>query len=73
MTLAMAPDAPVNYRQPNERARQSDTYRRRAFALLVVAYLATIVDLTIVNVALPTIGRRLRLHRTLGVTALAVE
>jgi len=33
--------------------------RWRAFALLVVAYFITIVDFTIVNVALPTIGRRL--------------
>ena len=31
--------------------------RWRAFALLVVAYFITIVDFTIVNVALPTIGR----------------
>src|ERR1700685_4134845 len=31
----------------------------RAFALLVVAYFMTIVDLTIVNVALPTIGVKL--------------
>jgi len=34
--------------------------RWRAFTLLVVAYFITIVDFTIVNVALPTIGRRLR-------------
>jgi EmrB/QacA subfamily drug resistance transporter len=34
--------------------------RWRAFALLVVAYFMTIVDLTIVNVALPTIGLKLR-------------
>src|SRR5437879_3947743 len=33
--------------------------RWRAFALLAVAYFMTIVDLTIVNVALPTIGRKL--------------
>ena len=33
--------------------------RWRAFALLVVAFVMTIVDLTIVNVALPTIGARL--------------
>jgi EmrB/QacA subfamily drug resistance transporter len=31
----------------------------RAFALLVVAYFMTIVDLTIVNVSLPTIGAKL--------------
>src|SRR3989440_3468602 len=34
-------------------------HRWRAFAVLAVAYLMTIVDLTIVNVALPTIGRDL--------------
>jgi EmrB/QacA subfamily drug resistance transporter len=33
--------------------------RWRAFALLVVAYFVTIVDFTIVNVALPTIGSKL--------------
>src|SRR5437879_4677911 len=33
--------------------------RWRAFALLAVAYFMTIVDLTIVNVSLPTIGRHL--------------
>jgi hypothetical protein len=33
--------------------------RWRPFALLVAAYFITIVDFTIVNVALPTIGRRL--------------
>jgi EmrB/QacA subfamily drug resistance transporter len=33
--------------------------RWRAFSLLVVAYFMTIVDLTIVNVALPTIGKKL--------------
>jgi EmrB/QacA subfamily drug resistance transporter len=35
-------------------------HRGRGFALLAVAYFMTIVDLTIVNVALPTIGRELR-------------
>ena len=34
-------------------------HRWRAFALLAVAYFMTIVDLTIVNVSLPTIGRAL--------------
>jgi EmrB/QacA subfamily drug resistance transporter len=33
--------------------------RWRAFALVAVAYVMTIIDLTIVNVALPTIGRKL--------------
>jgi EmrB/QacA subfamily drug resistance transporter len=35
-------------------------HRWRAFAVLAVAYFMTIVDLTIVNVALPTIGRQLQ-------------
>ncbi len=34
--------------------------RWKAFALLVAAYFMTIVDFTIVNVALPAIGRDLR-------------
>src|SRR5256885_17117207 len=34
-------------------------HRWRAFAVHAVAFLMTIVDLTIVNVALPTIGRNL--------------
>ncbi|MEA2199398.1 MAG: hypothetical protein QOJ25_3449 [Solirubrobacteraceae bacterium] len=38
--------------------------RWRAFALLAVAYFMTIVDLTIVNVALPTIGRKLHFSET---------
>jgi len=33
--------------------------RWRAFSLLAVAYFMTVVDLTITNVALPTIGRKL--------------
>src|SRR5215470_17501838 len=33
--------------------------RWRALSLLVVAFLMTVIDLTIVNVALPTIGRKL--------------
>src|SRR3984885_14916949 len=42
------------------RPSQMTSQRRKAFALLVVAYFITIVDFTIVNVALPTIGRELR-------------
>jgi len=38
----------------------SSSQRWRAFGLLVVAYFITIVDFTIVNVALSTIGRSLR-------------
>src|SRR6266849_5542886 len=34
-------------------------HRWRAFAVLAVSFFMTIVDLTIVNVALPTIGRKL--------------
>jgi EmrB/QacA subfamily drug resistance transporter len=40
------------------------THRWRAFALLAVAYFMTIVDLTIVNVSLPTIGRALHFSET---------
>jgi len=36
-----------------------EVHRWRAFALLVVAFFMTVVDLTIVNVSLPTIGRAL--------------
>jgi EmrB/QacA subfamily drug resistance transporter len=41
------------------RAATGGPPRWRAFALLAAAYFMTAVDLTIVNVALPTIGRRL--------------
>ena len=40
-------------------ARQRVVRRWRAFAVLAVSYFMTIVDLTIVNVALPTIGSKL--------------
>jgi EmrB/QacA subfamily drug resistance transporter len=39
-------------------------HRWRAFAVLAVSYFMTIVDLTIVNVALPTIGRELNFSET---------
>src|SRR4051794_22804793 len=39
-------------------------HRWRAFAVLAVAYFMTVVDLTIVNVALPTIGRELHFSET---------
>src|SRR5579859_955674 len=42
-----------------EAAAPGDVRRWRAFALLAVAYFMTIVDLTITNVALPTIGSKL--------------
>ena len=35
--------------------------RWRAFAVLAVAYFMTVADLAIVNVALPTIGRKLHI------------
>ncbi len=38
---------------------RAQIHRWRAFAVLAVSYFMTIVDLTIVNVALPTIGREL--------------
>jgi EmrB/QacA subfamily drug resistance transporter len=40
-------------------ASKREVHRWRAFAVLAVSYFMTIVDLTIVNVALPTIGRKL--------------
>jgi MFS family permease len=42
-----------------EETAMKQVNRWRAFALLAVSYFMTIVDLTIVNVALPTIGRKL--------------
>src|ERR1700733_6849585 len=41
-----------------------NTDRWRAFALLAVSYFMTIIDLTIVNVSLPTIGRALHFSET---------
>lgn len=59
---------PGQARQANGASSQEGsepTFRRwRAFALLVVAYFMTIVDLTIVNVALPTIGSKLHFPQT---------
>jgi EmrB/QacA subfamily drug resistance transporter len=43
---------------------QGNTNRWRAFALLAVSYFMTTVDLTIVNVSLPTIGRDLHFSQT---------
>jgi EmrB/QacA subfamily drug resistance transporter len=40
------------------------TNRWRAFALLAVAFFMTVIDLTIVNVSLPTIGRDLHFSQT---------
>ena len=39
-------------------------HRWRAFALLAVSFFMTIVDLAIVNVALPTIGRELHVSES---------
>jgi EmrB/QacA subfamily drug resistance transporter len=43
---------------------EETVHRWRAFAVLAVSYFMTIVDLTIVNVALPTIGRKLHFSET---------
>ena len=43
---------------------QGNINRWRAFALLAVAYFMTVVDFTIINVSLPTIGRDLHLSAT---------
>jgi EmrB/QacA subfamily drug resistance transporter len=40
-------------------AANTEVHRWRAFAVLAVSFFMTVVDLTIVNVALPTIGRKL--------------
>ncbi len=42
-----------------EAAAPAEVRRWRAFSLLAVAFLMTVIDLAIVNVALPTIGRKL--------------
>src|SRR5258705_1296026 len=43
----------------NESRQTGQLHRWRAFAVLAVAFFMTIVDLAIVNVALPTIGQKL--------------
>src|SRR5213596_844771 len=43
---------------------EASVHRWRAFAVLAVAFFMTIIDLTIVNVALPTIGRKLHFSET---------
>src|SRR6266704_2836311 len=48
-----------NDARQEEAAIPGEVRRWRAFALLAVAYFMTIVDLTITNVALPTIGSKL--------------
>ncbi|MBO0748395.1 MAG: hypothetical protein J2O47_08585, partial [Acidimicrobiaceae bacterium] len=64
MALATTQSDPVENRRklpipPRAEDSPKPVRRWRAFALLVVAYFMTIVDLTIVNVALPTIGKEL--------------
>ncbi len=57
-----APDRTADQLRPaatGEQTRHEPLRRWRAFGLLVVAYFMTIVDMTIVNVALPTIGVKL--------------
>ena len=39
-------------------------HRWRAFAVLAVSFFMTIIDLAIVNVALPTIGRKLHVSES---------
>ena len=55
-TRPVGPAARLATSRPAQLARR----RWKAFALLVVTYFITIVDFTIVNVALPAIGRELR-------------
>src|SRR5438552_961193 len=43
---------------------ETTLHRWRAFSVLAVSYFMTIIDLTIVNVALPTIGRKLHFSET---------
>ena len=45
-------------------AAERTLHRWRAFSVLAVSYFMTIIDLTIVNVALPTIGRKLHFSET---------
>jgi MFS family permease len=53
-----------NDARQEEAPAPGDVRRWRAFALLAAAFLMTIVDLTITNVALPTIGRKLHFPET---------
>jgi EmrB/QacA subfamily drug resistance transporter len=53
-----------NDARQQEAAAPGDVRRWRAFSLLAVAFLMTVVDLAIVNVALPTIGRQLHFPET---------
>ena len=54
------PSGATGYRRPE--GQGSDQVRRwRAFAVLAVSFFMTVADLAIVNVALPTIGRKLHM------------
>ena len=50
---------PTRVQSSDGRSSPNEARRWRAFTLLVAAYFMTIVDLTITNVALPTIGVKL--------------
>src|SRR5499427_8075017 len=50
----------IGYRRP-EGPRSNQVHRWRAFAVLAVSFFMTVADLAIVNVALPTIGRKLHM------------
>src|SRR6201992_1025864 len=60
---------------PPEGQRPKQVRRWRAFAVLAVSFFMTIADLAIVNVALPTIGRKLHMPESSlqwGVTGYAI-
>jgi EmrB/QacA subfamily drug resistance transporter len=54
----------ITYPEVHMTAAPPHVDRWRAFALLAVSYFMTIIDLTIVNVSLPTIGRDLHFSET---------
>src|SRR5580692_6267079 len=58
------PSVPVPTAGSPRTSTSSDINRWRAFALLAVSYFMTIIDLTIVNVSLPTIARDLHFSQT---------
>jgi EmrB/QacA subfamily drug resistance transporter len=66
--LRHQPDTQPSVRVPTARGPARSTARNinrwRAFALLAVAFFMTIIDLTIVNVSLPTISRDLHFSET---------
>ena len=57
-------DNPAHLLGANTGIGQAAVKRWRAFAVLAVAFFMTVVDLTIVNTALPTIGRDLHFSAT---------